>query len=366
MRLVITGLGMVTAVGYGAVGSCAAVRAGLSRPRALDSLLVGDGEGGSQPVTGHPVSGYAEGFFLAGAWIRLAVGCLDNLRHSAKLPMASDTAFWSRTGLVALMPVIEEARFGWSLNERPQSLIEDFVRPALALQRLPVAKDGVQALATGHCGLGAALQLVQRWLAERRLERVIIVAADSYVDHPSLLWLDGRGRLKQPERPVGLMPGQAGACILVEAAGAARARGAPRLIEVGGVSLTTKPIARSMTSAELGHDLEEAVRQVLRSTEVPRPYWGNLLLDLNGEEWKAAAWGHAQVGLRTQVDFERCRTLVPCESLGEMGAASAVVGAGLAITDLLRASDAGASAIVCSLSELGETGAVLLQRAHER
>lgn len=112
VRLAVTGVGMVTALGYGAVGSCAAIRSGLSRPHGLAGLEVGDGQGGSQPATGVPVLGYAEGFFLTGAWLRLAAGSLDDLRHATQWPSATETAFWSRTGLIALTPFIEAPRFG--------------------------------------------------------------------------------------------------------------------------------------------------------------------------------------------------------------------------------------------------------------
>ncbi|MBE4750784.1 hypothetical protein G4177_21670 [Corallococcus sp. ZKHCc1 1396] len=148
---------MVTALGYGATGSCAAIRAGLSRPQALDGLVVEDGEGGSQPVTGFPVSGYAEGFFLVGAWLRLAAGSLDDLRHGMEWPSPSDVSFWGRTGLLALTPFIDEARFGWSLGQRPHALVEDFVQPLLTLQHLPVSIERSRPLALGHCGLVAAL-----------------------------------------------------------------------------------------------------------------------------------------------------------------------------------------------------------------
>lgn len=363
MRLVVTGIGMVTALGYGATGSCAAIRAGLSRPQALDGLVVEDGEGGSQPVTGFPVSGYAEGFFLVGAWLRLAAGSLDDLRHGMEWPSPSDVSFWGRTGLLALTPFIDEARFGWSLGQRPHALVEDFVQPLLTLQHLPVSIERSRPLALGHCGLVAALQQARHLLEERRLERVIIVAADSYADVPSLEWIDGQGRLKQPRMPVGLMPGQAGACLLIEGEGAARARGAPLGICVQGASFAAGPGERRMPHV-LGRELAASILLVLRDARVPLPYQGCLVLDLNGEEWKSAAWAHAQLHLTEHVDFENCRVRVPAESLGETGASSAVVGAGVAISELRSSHDE--SAIVCSLSDHGDSGVILLQRTLER
>jgi len=212
--------------------------------------------------------------------------------------------------------------------------------------------------------LVVALREARRLLTEQYLERVIIVAADSYTDRPSLEWIDGQRRLKQPLQPVGLMPGQAGACLQVEAKGVALARGAPQTIQVGGASRAIPPGGRSR-APELGRALAESILQVLHAAEEPPPFRGSLVVDLNGEEWKAVAWGHAQVHLVRHVDFEQCRLRSPAESLGELGAASAAVGAGIAISDLLQGDDADVGAIVCSLSDAGEVGAVLFQRIRE-
>jgi 3-oxoacyl-[acyl-carrier-protein] synthase I len=362
MRLAVTGLGMVTAVGYGAVGSCAAIRAGIVRPRALDALWVEDGDGSSMPVTGHPVSGFAEGFFQVGAWLRLAAGSLDDLRHASMLPAPSDTGFWLRTGLSMGVPLIDKERFSWSLEERPGVLLEDFAWRLLALQGLPIERQQVRAHPRGHCGLAVALHEVRARLASRHVERVLLLGVDSYVDPVSLEWLDRGRRLKTPTRQTGFMPGEAGACVLVELESSARMRGALTDIRVEAVVCSEPPASRRPAPPLLGRSLAEVVQRLLRESASELPFRGVLVVDLNGEEWRALVWGHAQVGLVSLVDFERCELIVPGESLGEVGAASGPVGLAVAVSALLGGEEEARSAIVCSLSDSGQVGAVLLRR----
>ncbi|MBJ6761549.1 hypothetical protein JGU66_12300 [Myxococcaceae bacterium JPH2] len=354
---------MTSAVGYGAVGSCAAIRAGVSRPQALDGLRVGDGEGGSQPVTGHPVSGFAEGFFQVGAWLRLAAGCLADLRHGAMLPASSDERFWHRTGLTVVAPIIDKARFSWSLQERPEALLGDFAYRLLLLQQLSIPREQVRAHAVGHCGLALAVQEASVRLANRHVERVIVLGADSYVDTTSLEWLFQGRRLKEPTRQTGLMPGEAGACVLVEQETDARARGCATDIRLDAVALSTPPSSERPALPLMGRHLAEVIQQVLRESAQEAPFRGLLVVDLNGEEWKSQVWGHAQLGLSSVVAFDGCQLIVPCEAVGELGAASGLVGLAVSVSSMLRqGADAARCAIVCSISDSGQVGAVLLRR----
>ncbi|HYO56129.1 hypothetical protein [Archangium sp.] len=361
MRLAITGVGMVTAVGYGAAGSCAAIRAGISRPRELEDFTIADGEGGSHAVVGHPVTGFAEGFCQVGAWVRLAAGGLEDLRHVVRLPEPGEVGFWRRTGLMALAPVVDPERFSWSLEEQPDALLEEYARPLARLARFPIADEHIRSLGMGHCGLAVALQQARALLSERRLERVVIVGADSYVDPGSLEWLHQGNRLKGPQKQTGLMPGEAGASVMVESEHSARGRSAPLGGQVRAVAVSAEHVFPRAPPPVLGRALAAVIQQCLEEARATTPFRGYLMLDLNGEDWKAHAWGHAMIHLTASIDFERCRTLLPCESLGELGAASGPVAFGLAVSELLRArSDAGA--LLCSLSDSGQVAAVLLAR----
>ncbi|MFY2562070.1 hypothetical protein ACN469_31035 [Corallococcus terminator] len=366
MRLVVTGMGMLTSLGYGATGTCAAIRAGLSRAQELDSV----GPGG-EPLVGHPVTDYAEGFLQAGAWLRLGAGALADLLHSACLPLASDN-FWLQTGLTVLAPRIDPERFlGWMSGTR-EELLRDFALPLSGLVELPFAEERAEALGLGHCGLGEAMKRVGKEIESGRLARAIILGADSYLDPMSLDWLAGNRRLKHAEQPVGVLPGEAAVCILVESPVAARARNAFIGACVEGVvvgHIPERPLGKREQTApdtwvapsapRSGRALAECVEQLL--SHAKKPFAGHLIADLNGETWKSTSWGHAQVLLNPHVDFDRCRLTIPAECLGEIGAASGPLGVGLAVSDFVRGGASSEQAIICSLSDAGQVSAVLLR-----
>jgi 3-oxoacyl-[acyl-carrier-protein] synthase-1 len=372
MALAITGAGMVTSVGFGLVGSCTAIRAGVAMPRELD-CEVDAGEGETTPAIGYPASLLANGFVQAGAWVRLASAAADDLRHAAGLPADADAAFWQRTSLICALPLIDPERFCWSVDQLPQAPDNDFLRP-LAELSLPRAAGTRQWQALGHVGTAAALARCNNAQA-RQTERAVIAAADSYVDPFTLSWLTQAARLKSPERPTGLMPGESGAALLVETEQSARQRKATVLGTVEAVALGTigpRPASPDddedpppmPAAAPLGRALAEAVRTVLATFSERDRFAGDLYLDLNGEDWRAAAWGHAQVQLARAIDFDRCRTFLPAESLGETGAASAAIGVGLALFGFQQ--DAASAALVISASEDGSVAAIRLASSTAR
>ncbi|WNZ62543.1 hypothetical protein QEG98_01470 [Myxococcus sp. MxC21-1] len=359
MKLAVTGLGLVTSVGNGVVGTCTALRAGLSQPRPLPAFTVEDEPGEAIPVTGFPAAPFADGFFQTGAWVRLASGAFDDLRDTAAMPPPTDTPFWHRTGLLVLAPLIDEARFGWSLQTLPGALETFYLRPLVSLMDVPLRGEKTRALALGHCGLAAALQQADAMLTSRDVDRVLVLAADSYVDPESLAWLAYHRRLKSPRRQVGLMPGEAGAAILLERPVTARARGSASAVQVEAVALSGPPEAGA-TLAQLGRALAESIQRVLPAPS-PR-FQGDLYLDLNGEAWRAQAWGHAQVLLADALDIPHCRVLHIASSLGETGTASAPVSLAAAAWGFFRGHATGAHTLLSSLSEAGQPAAVLLTR----
>jgi hypothetical protein len=60
------------------------------------------------------------------------------------------------------------------------------------------------------------------------------------------------------------------------------------------------------------------------------------------------------------VDFDRCRTVLPAESLGETGAASGFVAIALALFGFHEDGDEEAKAIVVSISDDGMVSAIRL------
>jgi len=350
---------MVTSLGYGRTGSCAAIRAGLSSARLLPGTEVSEGEGQVSPARGHPIPGFVEGFFQAGAWVRLASGALEDLLHEGPFS-ASD--FWQRTGLIALPPLLDPARFMWAIHQHPDASAF-FMRPLRDIIGLPIPPKFIEVVAAGHAGVGEALQRAEKLIGSQQVDRVLIIGADSYLDGLSLQWLAQYRRLKSGESPVGLLPGQAGACLLVESDASARARRATSEGHVVAVVVKAPSTEKPPTVTELGRLLAQAVAEALDAAGAPHPFRGDVVLDLNGEEWKAHAWGTAQVLLARRIDFSECRRLLPCESLGETGAASGLLGVGLAIDHFSGGESPDHEALVCSVSDAEQVAVVLVRGA---
>ncbi|QSQ22273.1 hypothetical protein JY651_45320 [Pyxidicoccus parkwayensis] len=356
--LTITGLGMVTAVGHGAMGTLAALRADVSRPRALHAFRVEDGEGGATVVAGHPVTAYADGFCAPGAWVRLALGAFADMVHRASLPSSPD--FWNRTGLTLLGPAADAERFPELLAAIPDAWERLYARPVAHVLGVPLSEGNLRVLGQGHCALAEALKHAEADVAAHRVDRVVVLAADSYLDGESLEWLQDKGRLQSATHSSGTQPGEAGTALLLEADTVARARGAERGGRVRAVA-TEEASTEDVMPEALGRALAEVARRVLPRE---KPFRGDVLLDLNGEDWKGKAWGSAQMYLtREHLDFERCRLTVPAECLGEVGAASAPLAVGVAVGAFLQGHNPEGEALVLSLSDSGRVAAVHLESA---
>lgn len=292
MTAVITGMGAVTSVGRGALASSAAIRARISRPRKLGYFRVVDDESQEEVgLMGHPLRGYTEGFNLVGRWLRLAFGSLEDLLGAPGAPRADDSRFWARTGLVGVLPVPGDLLP--MEDDEVASLADLTLGPLREELGLAVPVNHMQVVAEGHTGLATALERGLRLLAERELERLLVVAGDSYLTPLPLTRLARERRLKTDVQPVGLMPGEAGVCFLLEREVEARRREAVPLARVSAVKTGRE------TSPEPGHRhfsglaLAECMRETLERASVALPFDGDFHIDLNGEPWRSRHWGAA-------------------------------------------------------------------------
>jgi 3-oxoacyl-[acyl-carrier-protein] synthase-1 len=332
--------------------------------------------GGGVVVTGYPAEAFAEGFSGTGAWVRLGAGALRDLVHGQSLS-GEGAAFWDRTAVFFVAPALDAPRHGGAYS--PDALNEAL--GLAATLALPGPPARLRAASGGPTGLAATLRAVSTEPPAQRLHRHLVVAADTYLDAGTVDWLAGARRLKHEDAPTGVMPGEAGAALLVETEQAARQRKAAVLgwIEAAAVHGPVPPAPlppkdaadpggdepdagwRPPAAPKLGRSIAGAVRKVLPAT--PGDRWrGDLYLDLNGEHWKAEAWGHANVHLVKHVDLDGCRVFLPADSLGETGAASAPIAVAFALWNFDR--DRTGQAIVVSIADDGAASAIRLSAAH--
>ncbi|MFY2561079.1 hypothetical protein ACN469_25985 [Corallococcus terminator] len=360
-RAVLSATGAITSVGRTASAACAAIRAGVARPRRLSGFQLVDEEAQeSLLLTGHPLQGYADGFHLVGRWLRLARGCVNDLREQSSVPDSRERRFWERTGLLAVLPSVDAEVLLSEPEDVPEILREDYLLPLHRALGLPIPLEQLHLFASGHVGTAEALSRGLRGLAAGEVEQWLVVAVDSLLDPLLLGQLLEARRLKHDDQPTGLMPGEAGVCLLVERESGARGRGvaAPSLIAAVATNQVAAPDAHAR---DTGQALATCIRQVVEPlVSSEGPFEGELYSDLTGEEWRAREWGGALVRLGNRLDTSRLR--LPCNSVGDVGAASGALGMCLVAESFAARQSWKGRALVLSSSIQGGVGAIHLQQ----
>ena len=351
LPLSITGLGMMTALGQGAEGVCAAIRAGISRPHPMNDFQLWDPEAQDEvPLLGHPVAGITDGFQGLGRWSRLGHLALRDLVRYARLTDWPVTS-WMRCGLMLCTPHLSPERFTFGRRE-----VDALAGRLLQATSLPIATDSRLLFMEGESGVWQALKTAEKNITSGRWDRAILLAVDSLLDAGSLRWLATTGRLKGPEQPVGLMPGEAGACVLIEHP--RHCQGQPEGT-LQGVAVANEPDDQEPHVRRFGRALGRAVEEVLVTSRA-RLLAGNVVGNLNGEETRAMAWGTTLTQVIRPLGLTYLREKWPAISLGDVGTASVVVSMGYALRAYTRRHAAEGPTLVWGFSERSPQGACLV------
>lgn len=359
MRTAVTGLGMVCSLGRDAATACAAIRAGLRLTSEIEELAAIDAEEDDPtPLRVHQIRGYTDGFLMFGRWMRLAEGCFSDLLHHGGVPAVDAPGFWRDAGLMLVTPPLDPERFQWGTPTDEQRVKAVYGERLLRLLDVAIPPHHVEIISLGHAGTARAVQRAAELLEAARLQRVVVLAVDSYVDPLSLEWLGLRGRLKGPDNPVGLSPGEAGACFLLEREEAARLRGAAVQAWIVGAETGVERASYLAGQVSTGAGLAGAIASVLGQDAGFR---GDLIADCNGEPWRARELAAARANLAGRI-HGAARLLLPAASIGEVGAASGASAVCLAVRSFLRGAHRGGGEIlVLSSSEHGHVGAVRIR-----
>jgi 3-oxoacyl-[acyl-carrier-protein] synthase-1 len=353
---------MISCLAPDVITGAAAQRAGLIRRAPVEDFTTYDDTELEAPIMGAPVPA-TEGFMQTGAWLRLGVAAVEDLCRYGRLPEpAKDPQFWRETSVLWIVPETTPDRFEWPEDEVLALLDEFCGRKLLAITQLPVAPPAFVPM--GSAGTAAAVE--RALTGGQSIRRVLLLGTDSWLDPMSLGWLQAGNRLKADEQPAGLCPGEAAAALLLERGSEGQRRGATAEASLLASALVPSaqppedPAARVTRAPELGQALASAMMKALADAATPLPFRGDLYVDLNGETWRALAWGHAQPRLLQAIDFARTRVHLPAVQLGDVGAASAVVSLCLATRAFARGYAAADRALVCSISEHGHASAILI------
>ncbi len=351
-ELVITGIGMVTALGHDVASSCAAIRCNMDRPAPIDGHLVWDPRTEQDiPLTGFPVRGVTEGLEGLQRWVPLAQRALEDLFAYAAID-PTDKSVFENCGLIFCGPELGNGRFGFDhhyLDSLPLQLIDEF--------RLGIDQANIQSLAEGHRGPLKAVHEVAAKIRKRSWQRALIIAADSWLDEASLDWLTKVDRLKTPEYPVGFMPGEAAACLLVEAQAHTK-REVDAAIESVAIAEESDPHPDTIRQ---GGALSKAIVQALEQANGHGKI-GDIFADINGEELPSITWGVVRPRIPTGMLREQFAQKTIASSLGEVGAASAAVSLCAATRAFVRGYSTDDASLIWALSDQGQAGACVIRR----
>lgn len=302
-------------------------------------------------MPGFPLHPFTEGFSNFGRWMRLAQLSIEDLGESVGLSASPPI----RTAVIA---VTRPAPVEWYDHQdhadAEAATVANFLRPLCAATGFPAMPAHLEAISVGSSGLGHALARASALLESGQADRVLMITVDSWFDPILIGEAAAAGRLKTSGQALGFVPGEAAACLMFETPASARRRqGSAFHLVISGTEQESQPPIEAPHSA--GNGLALSVGAVLGSSS----FTGELILDLNGEMWRAEQWGRALVRLGQR--FDPARTLLPCTSLGDIGASSGGIGICLAAQALRRGWATDNRTMVVTSTELGACTCVQLQ-----
>lgn len=372
----ITAHSMISSLGSDAAIACAAARAGLLRAAPIDGpLFTFDVTGEAEPMIGHEVPLITRGFEGPARLRRLLVAGLRELRGglAAGEPAQAVALYLSWPDperLASGLDLVPDEQAREVARERSASLVGTAQDPATrrdlaAFVRAAAAEAGwagdmsIRHLSfAGHAGGAECLALACNDLVKGEVAQALVGGVDSLLDADTAAWLHNTGRLKLSGMPVGLMPGEAAAFLLLAAAPGEGAQA-----EVVAAGLTAEPKTLWSGATSVGQGLAGAIEQVLPATGWKEATSAWVLSDLNGEVYRANEWGHVVARLRAEWPALADTTLwLPAASFGDTGAASALVAVCTALQAQRRRHAPAAHAVVVSSSE-GPARSALLLRA---
>jgi len=351
-KLAITGLGMVTSVGYDTVTACASIRAGLKKYSESPVSTLDFHELENVPIITSALDGLTDGYVGAGLYGRILNIALTDLMESSGIQNFSPEFLKNTCFILCLSPVRDYEKLA------PDIDLEQ-LKKILSLK----VSGGQYSVSIDICMLGHAsllleLEKIQERIAKNEFQHAILIGIDSLVGKEEIAFYSGHNRLKTDDNPDGFIPGEAGVAIMVEEPKAAQARGANIEAYISNVFSIAGENKSFVGQRNGGSALASVVINSLNDFPNVKSYY----CDLNGESARAREWGWAIPAIQMQCGYVPEHMMVPAESLGDTGAASGGISICAITRSYARHYSQSDSTLVWSSSDDGTVASAIIHK----
>lgn len=353
VNVVITGIGMRTAAGNHAVQTCATVRAGVSCLAEWPHYGASFDEEGTALIAGATRPDLGDAAWIEKAEPLATLPVNEALWNAGLLATAPDGSRLQRSDAAAILSVPPADRPGTDADAH-RAFALDAREHCIA----PVHAAHVDIVARDQAGGIAALAQAVRMLSERRAAVVVVGGIDSLLSTPFLATLADDGRLRLPDSPAGVIPGEAAGFVVLEREEDARRRGARTLARVGPIVLDVENPAPGPGDPIRAEALSRAVRGAVDAVGGAARI-GRTVSDLNGERWRFQEWALVETRCLAALPDE-WQLWHPADCIGDVGAAYAPVAIGIAVRAFARGYAGDGAILICASSPGGERAAACI------
>jgi 3-oxoacyl-[acyl-carrier-protein] synthase I len=332
----IVNAGLVTAVGFDAPSTCAAMRAKLTNPtqtRYMDSG--GEWLIGHQVALEEPWSGLTRLAKMAAAAMNEALGDTPEAQR-ADIPVLLCVAEANRPGRTEgldeqIMEVVQQ-EVGWRFN----------ARSAL--------------IAHGRVGVAIALAHARTLIYEHRAPYVLIAATDNLLSWKTLSHYEFEGRLLTSQNSDGFLPGEGAGALLVGRPGANGG------LLCAGVGFAMEPAHIESGQPLRADGLTQAIQASLADAGREMHHIDLRIADMSGEQYyfKEATLAVARTLRQRKEEFDIWH---PAECTGEVGAVAGICVIALADAACRKGYAPGPAILAHMGADAGQRAAVTLLHA---
>ena len=366
--LLVTGLGLASSLGD-TITACAAARASLTRPSLLPFAVEDREQFEMIPVSGRTCGELTAGFAEVGLATRLFSLALtdlfrsapltaDELEKSAVLLNMGSGYYPQRADEVSPPP---DGPMAIEQFEATRPLYQSVIQKGFRASRLQSPPAGAcRTFFEDQAGVGTVLTAAHQLLTEGSVTSCIVAGVDSLAEPRWLQALETLGLLKTALRPVGLIPGEAAAMLLLELPRRSAVASVRRVVQahVTDVDLQRE---RSHRFSET-HASGEVLATLIRGVTAMRAEPIFLLSDLNGDAPRAADFGGALARLTKDVRIAAASHPATC--FGDTRAAAGFLATCMAVRSFARGYAPAPCGVVTAMNDDGARAVVGVSRAH--